>query len=73
MIKFLVRILLQVIVVLITPIPLWIFMGVRGILNPTGFWQNLVVSGLGLYFLGTAQLFMLVLGIIASVIIWIEG
>jgi len=39
--------------------PTWLFLTFRAILSPVGFWQNLVLTGLGLYFLGFMQIIML--------------
>ena len=35
--------------------PTWFFLVVRFLANPDGFWQNLVLIGLGTWFLGSAQ------------------
>ncbi|MFA6526275.1 MAG: hypothetical protein WCT26_02570 [Candidatus Buchananbacteria bacterium] len=47
--------------------PAIIFFLLHNAIGPVGFWENLVLSGLGLYFLGTLQLIL----IIAWVIFWI--
>lgn len=61
MISAVVKIFLIAIGVLIAGIPTWIFIFIRNSLNPTGFWQNLVAYGLGVYFLWGVQL---VLGVL---------
>jgi hypothetical protein len=44
-------------------IPTWLYLIVRFLLNPEGFWQEFFLLGLGLYVLGTIQLFMALAGL----------
>lgn len=53
-------------------IPLWIFLGVRALLNPTGFWQNFVLYGAGIYILGAAQIGLILILIFVLISIWID-
>lgn len=46
-------------------LPTWIFLGIRYLAAPEGFWQNIVLFGLGVWFLGGLQ----ILGFIVAVII----
>jgi len=48
---------------LVALIPLWFFLLVENLLSPEGFWQNFVVYGLGIYFLGIIQLVFLIIWI----------
>lgn len=40
--------------------PTWLFLLVKWLLAPEGFWQNLVVYGLGLWFLAFFQIIFIV-------------
>ncbi len=40
--------------------PTWVYLLARLALDPHGFWQKLVVLGLGVWFLGSLQLVLLV-------------
>ena len=51
------------IIVILTLIPVWIFLLLKYLLNPEGFWQNLVTYGLGLFFLGSLQIVFIIFGI----------
>ena len=53
-----------VIATVIVLIPAEIFMAVKFILSPQGFWQNIILLGAGIYILGIAQIILLFLGII---------
>ncbi len=53
--------------------PTWLWLGLHHVAHPVGFWQQLATAGLGLFFLGSAQVVFLglaaagVLGIIAAI------
>lgn len=51
-------------------IPLWIFLFFRFLLQPNGFWQNLLIYGLGIYLLGFFQIFLLLMELIVLLKIW---
>lgn len=51
-------------------IPFWIFLGIEDTVQPRGFWENLVLTGLSLFFLGFWQLVMLVLFVAVLFVIW---
>lgn len=55
----------------IAAIPTMIFLAAKHSLAPTGFWERLIVYGLGFYFLAGIQLVLLILliGLLATV--WI--
>lgn len=62
----------QVVAIAIAGTPTWFWLLVKSLMEPEGFWQNLVVYGVGFYFLGGIQLVLLI-GLIAfSIIIWSE-
>lgn len=64
--------LLQIIIIAIAGIPTWVWLTIRYLAEPNGFWQEAVVFGLGLYVLGAAQIGLLVIAVIISVIMWIS-
>jgi RsiW-degrading membrane proteinase PrsW (M82 family) len=55
-----VRILMTVIAVAVAFIPLWLFLAVRTFASPEGFWQNLALGVVGIFFLGGVQLFAII-------------
>ncbi len=50
--------------------PFWAYLTIRGILNPTGFWQNLVMLLGGVYFLGAFQLIFAIVWIAIQFPTW---
>jgi hypothetical protein len=52
-------------------IPFWIWLLVYNLLGPKGFWEKLVIYGLGAWFLGMLQLVLIVLLLIALAKFWI--
>ena len=63
--------LLQVVLTVLTFIPTYLFFILKAILVPNGFWQILFTYGLGLYFLGTAQLICIIIALgITVAVIW---
>ena len=66
------RLSLSVVAAIICLIPLWIFVAVKSLLHPTGFWQNLVTYGVGVYFLGGIQIILLIVFICAIAVIWMN-
>lgn len=51
-------------------IPLWIWLAVRWLLAPEGFWQNFVLFGVGLWLLGAIQLSLFVLWFFWLAAVW---
>lgn len=66
------KIALQILLVVAGLIPLWIFLIVHAMINPAanGFWAEVVITGLGIYFLGGLQIVGVVIIIMGSVEIW---
>ena len=46
------RVVFTLVVIALALIPTWFFLFLRSIANPTGFWQNIVTFGLGIWLLG---------------------
>lgn len=40
-------------------IPTWLYLGTKYALQPEGFWQNLLVLGVGVWFLGAFQVLLI--------------
>lgn len=55
------KIFASLIALLVALIPFWIWLICRAALSPEGFWQNLVVFGLGAWFLGGIQIILLII------------
>ena len=51
-------------------IPVWIWVIAYNVFAPEGFWQNLVLFGLGIYFLGFLQIIFLVALVFVLFVIW---
>jgi len=51
-------------------IPTWFWLFMKSVLNPEGFWQNFVVYGAGIFFLGFFQITLIVgyIGLLITVI-----
>ena len=52
--------------------PIWIYLLVKYLLSPEGFWQNLVLFGLGVWFLGIIQVVLWVVLVFLLIGIWTE-
>ena len=55
------RSLIQIGAIIVALIPLWVYLGVRAFLSPDGFWQELIVLGLGAWVLGIVQVILIIL------------
>ncbi len=66
------KILLILVGGLIALLPTWVYLLIQHIANPQGFWQHLVMVGLGLWVLGGIQFVLLLLWIGGSFILVIE-
>ena len=69
---FLLKFAVSVGVLLVGFIPLWIYLGVRALANPDGFWQELIFSAVAAYFLIGIQIIALVFIIVALIAIWAD-
>jgi len=61
---------LTIILLAMALIPTWLFLLIKNLLNPEGFWQQFVVYGFGLWLFGGLQfvLILAALGILVQVI-----
>lgn len=64
------RCILSLLVVALALLPTWAFLLIRYVAEPHGFWQNLILFGVGIWFLGTFQIICLVFGIALFIAIW---
>ena len=53
-------------------IPFWFWLLCYAVLSPDGFWQKLVVYGVGLYFFGVVQFVLLVAFIVVAIYIMVD-
>jgi len=65
-----VRIKYTIVATLFCFIPLWIYIFADFVFTPDGFWQNLALAGLSVYFLGGIQLMLLLLYVYVVFGIW---
>ena len=56
-----IRSILAIVSLAIVLCPLWLFLLIKSILEPTGFLQNLLVYGLGFYFLMGIQFVLIII------------
>lgn len=50
------------IIIILALTPTWLFIGGRSLFNPTGFFQEFFILGIGIWFLGGIQLVLAILG-----------
>jgi hypothetical protein len=50
--------------------PLWMYLLAKSALHPDGFWQNLILVGVGVYLLGFIQIILGVTLIAVLIAIW---
>jgi RsiW-degrading membrane proteinase PrsW (M82 family) len=50
-------------------IPTWIYLLARVAFEPQGFWQNIFLFGIGLYFLGFAQFILFIVFVVLIIVI----
>lgn len=62
----------QLIILVIVFIPTFLYLIARFILSPEGFVQEVLVFGIGLWFLGSIQILLLILGAIATWGFWTD-
>lgn len=68
--KLIIGSLLTVFIWIAALIPLWIFLGARSLTNPVGFWQNIVLFGLGFWVLGWIQVMFFIVGLAITITVW---
>ncbi|MDP3792843.1 MAG: hypothetical protein Q8Q89_03900 [bacterium] len=70
--RFIFSFLITVVIWAVALIPLWIFLGAKSLANPDGFWQNIVLFGLGLWVLGGIQVVLFIGGVAVTVVVWLQ-
>ncbi|MEK7522401.1 MAG: hypothetical protein AAB569_02400 [Patescibacteria group bacterium] len=58
--SFVENLVLIVITLAVALLPVWIFLLIKYFLSPEGFWQNVLLLGVSLWFLGFIQLVLLI-------------
>jgi len=66
----LIRLVLTAIAGVICAWPAWLYLFADSLLDPNGFWQNLVLVGFGVWFLLGAQILFLLVFIVLLIPIW---
>ncbi len=67
------RFLWSLLVLVVALIPTWLYLGIRFLMEPDGFWQEMAVAGCGLLFLGGVQFILAIIGVAVCFTIWTEG
>lgn len=68
--KLFLRVLWSILAIVVCAWPTEVFLIVRYLASPEGFWQELFLAGLGMWVLGSAQLVFLVLAIFWLLLVW---
>ena len=68
--RFFLQIFYTLLAIAIGFIPVWVFLGAKSLLNPTGFWQNIVTYGAAIYFLGFVQFVLFLFFLYFMWVIW---
>lgn len=63
----------SIIVIIIAPIPTLIYLAVRFLLSPEGYWQEIILLGIGVWVLGFIQIILIIILLVALYYIWIES
>ncbi len=58
-------------VMLVAGMPTWLFLIARYMVSPEGFWQNLVLGAVGIWFLGGLQIFLAICAVVFLVSFWL--
>ena len=66
------KILLSLGAFIVCNIPVSLIVMCKYLLNPEGFWQNLVVYGVGIYFFGFLQIILWIVLVAFLVVMWKE-
>jgi hypothetical protein len=66
-----VMILVSIVIIGILGTPTWIILAAKWLLEAKGFWQNLLVYGIGFYLLGGLQVVCLIAGLMVLAAIWL--
>lgn len=72
LVEFFGKFVLSALIAALSLTPFWIFLLVKNLLDPHGFWQKFLVLGVGVYFLGGLQIICLCAAIAATWMIWTE-
>ena len=67
------QIFLSLATLVVALIPLWLWLAIKYVAQPQAFWQNLVLAGLGSFFLGSIQVILIVCGAAFLFVIWTEA
>ncbi|MBI4091009.1 MAG: hypothetical protein HY422_03215 [Candidatus Komeilibacteria bacterium] len=54
-------------------IPFWIYLGIRVLLQPEGFWQNLVLTGIGVWLMGGIQASLFIVLLVVLYFLWAKN
>ena len=52
--------------------PFWLYLLAKSFFAPDGFWQNLLLLGLGFYFLGSIQLLLFLIAVAFVISMWLS-
>lgn len=67
---FVEQVILTIVGFVVCSLPFDLYLLLKHSLDPQGFWQNLVLAGFGVYFLGSIQVILLVLFIWWLFVVW---
>lgn len=64
------RILHTAFALLVCAWPVWMYLGVRHLAAPEGFWQEMFLVGIGIWALGSLQVLFLAIAIVWVLFVW---
>jgi hypothetical protein len=70
--EFSTRVIFTIFIVAFCGIPTWIWLSIRTITNPEGFWQEFALGILGVWLLGGLQVALLIIFLALILMLWFE-
>lgn len=71
--NFFAKFFVSIVVFLLAFLPVWVYLLIRHLISPTGFWQNLALIIVMLLSLWPIQLFLLIILLKCLVVIWFDN
>jgi hypothetical protein len=73
MMNFLAKLIISIVAFLLTLVPVWLYLLIRHLFSPEGFWQNFVLMALMILSLWPIQIFLLIVFLKCLTIIWFDN
>ncbi len=66
------KLLISLVFTMLALFPTWMYIAALQVLNPEGFWQNFLLLGAGVWFLGALQIILLIFLVCGIFWVWTE-